>query len=796
MIKQLIIDGKKSYDDFGLLIASRNISQPKKKSIKESVPYSNTIYDFSKLNGEIYWEERTLQYTFDIAEITTEEMEIVKSNAYNWLMNVHDTDIYDPYIGDYHFHGSFDSDSWSEDFGAGEIKVSFTVYPYKISNVDNSVSTDEIGISNDGTLTNSVASVVRELSIDGLSTQETRSGKNKFNINGNINTQYDGVVSSGNSIVNGNLRCTVNGEATYSLGQRIYVGVGNTITISAKLVGLGASEPTYNSALLAIINDNTTDNQLFKSLGYDNLNQVFSFQFTPTTDYIIVSFAIIGSLVTYADFSDIQVEIGTTSTPYEPYGASPSPDYPSEIESVGYENLFDKDNVTVGYVRNNNGTINPSSGAHTSDFINIKPNTNYIRTTREGNAYYDESKSFISYYYGNNILTPSNAKYIRITVIDNNLNTEQLEKGTQQHSYIPYGKYGIEVETAGKNLVDITEVKKQSNYLAGTYKYYPIYVGANKTVAVSWNASLINRKEIYVNVGYNDNTKGNSQGAWLYHPTADFYAKENTIVTTDENGYIYINQYGNFDEFCSLFTEFQVEYGNTSTEYQPYKKATSLIVLNAPLRSLPNGIKDTYENGVVTRRVGENDVTIIDSTTLPNGNKTGVCIVSDKNQKNDISTNSILSSKAKVSDTFEENTCYENPANIVFVGSSTDTLETIKTKFEGGKLLYELATPTYETVEQPSIPTYDETTYISLSNETTFEVKYDELVTKTIINNSSHRISPKIISTGRFTIKVNGTSYSVGEGTFNSGVYFEVGTNNVEIAGYGKITFSYVEEVF
>ena len=31
MIKQLIIGGKKSYDDFGLLIASRNISQPKKK---------------------------------------------------------------------------------------------------------------------------------------------------------------------------------------------------------------------------------------------------------------------------------------------------------------------------------------------------------------------------------------------------------------------------------------------------------------------------------------------------------------------------------------------------------------------------------------------------------------------------------------------------------------------------------------------------------------------------------------------------------------------------------------------
>lgn len=134
MIKQLIINGKKSFDDFDVYISGRNISSPKKKVIKESVPFSNIVYDFSKMNGELYWEERTLKYDFDIAEITTEKMEEAKSKLLNWLLNVHDDDIYDPYIGDYHFHGSYDTDSWNEDFGAGTISVSFTVYPYKISN--------------------------------------------------------------------------------------------------------------------------------------------------------------------------------------------------------------------------------------------------------------------------------------------------------------------------------------------------------------------------------------------------------------------------------------------------------------------------------------------------------------------------------------------------------------------------------------------------------------------------------------------------------------------------------------
>lgn len=56
MLDQLIIGDKSSFDDFDASVSERNISPPKKKEIKETVPFSNVTYDFSKINGELFWE--------------------------------------------------------------------------------------------------------------------------------------------------------------------------------------------------------------------------------------------------------------------------------------------------------------------------------------------------------------------------------------------------------------------------------------------------------------------------------------------------------------------------------------------------------------------------------------------------------------------------------------------------------------------------------------------------------------------------------------------------------------------
>lgn len=135
MLDQLKI-GEKSSLDFGASIAERTISQPKKKEIKETIPFSNIAYDFSKINGELYWEERELKYIFEILADTPEELEKQKIAFASWIMNVMNESIYDPFISDYHFVGTF-SDMEFDDEECVEkttATVKFAAYPYKVAN--------------------------------------------------------------------------------------------------------------------------------------------------------------------------------------------------------------------------------------------------------------------------------------------------------------------------------------------------------------------------------------------------------------------------------------------------------------------------------------------------------------------------------------------------------------------------------------------------------------------------------------------------------------------------------------
>lgn len=135
MYDQLIIGGLGSCDEFGASLAYRETPPPKKKSIKETLPFSNVSYDFSAINGETYWEERELIYTFEIIVDTPQELEEQKAAFANWVMNIANAEIYDPYIEGYHFLGTFESMEYedTDDVEKCTISVTFLAYPYKIS---------------------------------------------------------------------------------------------------------------------------------------------------------------------------------------------------------------------------------------------------------------------------------------------------------------------------------------------------------------------------------------------------------------------------------------------------------------------------------------------------------------------------------------------------------------------------------------------------------------------------------------------------------------------------------------
>lgn len=135
MFDQIVIAGVGSNDSYEATVRERTISEPKKKIIKETVPFSNAIYDFSDINGELYWEERVLTYIFEIIADSPEELEIKKQKFKNWIMLVKEEELHDPFIENYHFIATFDDISCDDsEFEKSTITVTFFAYPYMISN--------------------------------------------------------------------------------------------------------------------------------------------------------------------------------------------------------------------------------------------------------------------------------------------------------------------------------------------------------------------------------------------------------------------------------------------------------------------------------------------------------------------------------------------------------------------------------------------------------------------------------------------------------------------------------------
>lgn len=137
MIDQITIGDKSSFDDFAASVAQRKIKMPKKKSIKETIPFSNRTYDFSAINGEVYWEERELEYIFEITADSPEQLEDLKREFAAWVAGVKEQELHDPHIPDYHFLATYDDLDPEDDEGLDKttLTVKFTAYPYMVANL-------------------------------------------------------------------------------------------------------------------------------------------------------------------------------------------------------------------------------------------------------------------------------------------------------------------------------------------------------------------------------------------------------------------------------------------------------------------------------------------------------------------------------------------------------------------------------------------------------------------------------------------------------------------------------------
>ena len=124
------------------------------------------------------------------------------------------------------------------------------------------------------------------------------------------------------------------------------------------------------------------------------------------------------------------------------------------VDSIKGKNLFNKDFATLNSALATDGSIVARNGYMISDYIEVEENTDYYLSNVSGSnqvrtcGYFNSSKSFISYesitgdvVVSGKITTPSNTKYIRVSVNMNNSNI-QVEKGSIATNYTQYQGIG------------------------------------------------------------------------------------------------------------------------------------------------------------------------------------------------------------------------------------------------------------------------------------------------------------------------------------------------------------------
>ncbi|MGT2961144.1 hypothetical protein [Streptococcus caballi] len=132
-------NGRHSFDDEGLLLLNeRSIGIPNKKKVTVQVPFSNDVYDFSTVYGGQLYEQRKLTYSIQIQNDiygTKEAMNFTKTKAINWLMGTtgYAKLVDDAYPGFYFLAEVQGNSDFKEDWSHGVLKVTFTAYPFMIS---------------------------------------------------------------------------------------------------------------------------------------------------------------------------------------------------------------------------------------------------------------------------------------------------------------------------------------------------------------------------------------------------------------------------------------------------------------------------------------------------------------------------------------------------------------------------------------------------------------------------------------------------------------------------------------
>lgn len=208
-----------------------------------------------------------------------------------------------------------------------------------------------------------------------------------------------------------------------------------------------------------------------------------------------------------------------------------------------------------------------------------------------------------------------------------------------------------------------------------------------------------------------------------YNPSSKF-----TLTTPNNAYYLRFRSFNSDANNVNTNLKIQLEKGNIKTSYVPHSINKKEILMNEPLRGLPNGIKDKKvkicNKWYIERNCGEVTITEDALTTKSwgdDGNKRYVYVGGAlPNMKTD---SYIYTDKIPYTSSYTSSNYFGTRSTSILIFCFPEQIETIEEKKElvrpylqngGLKVVYELETPIYEPLEiEPTLNTYNDITHIS-----------------------------------------------------------------------------------
>lgn len=603
----------------------------------------------------------------------------------------------------------------------GDKKKHFTYETYEGSSIDVDIKGSSYDINN--------------LEVKGRSTQEVRSGKNLIKLEKGYTLTQNGVTFKINDDYSITLNGTCNKDNTsFSFNTSVIIPSDGAYTLSSKFVRGSISNTT-----------NFTQIQILRSSDWAGITLKLNNEDDSKTSQISVgkynacSIRINNNVVLSNYTIKIQLEEGSTATNWESFGASPSPDYPSEIETVKGRNICDVSTSQIGV-----SWILSSDSARAICNVRVMPNTTYSLSFEDisgidgmffGQKVKATDTSVINgmtqITANRQITTTSTTNWLCIQFNKANISLNdieaiklQIEKGSDITNYVPFDN--IQIINTGKNLFDEDKAKKRDNYnisLSNNYKGIEISLKPN----TKYSISRIVDSSLSADTGYNLQFVKEDKSTPFFYLNNSAYSQNviNGTATfiTGNTGVIYLaTLYGNDARLSTYFSnvKVQLEEGETVTSYEQYQSQTLNIDLQGNELCSIGDTKDILDISVtgdttLNKKIGKRIFNGTESWTLQSINSHDIAnfqITLDDyvGGSNILAMCDTFSPQTSlIADTTNEG-FHINASKILFIRikkSRCSTVEKFKTWLSTHNVtfIYELATP--ETINlSPTKPLY------------------------------------------------------------------------------------------